>query len=127
MPTLRIALLLLACLCAGVSHAQGPADAPARVVRVSGFDTQGEPVIRVMQNGELRVVFNFMPPSWYDDAGELGPFRDFDKQLEKSIGVPVVWEEREFFVIHKPAADSVERISVFLHDYRKNYTGKGKK
>jgi len=42
-----------------------------------------------------------MPPSWAEDdcsaPDHLGSWADFDKRLEQAIGVPVVWEDREWF------------------------------
>src|SRR5436309_11858472 len=80
---------------------------PATVLRtipVTGFDPDGEPEIRVMSDGTLFIVFNFMPPSFAEND-EKG-FVDFDKQLEKALGVPVHWEDREFFLIRNPANDT---------------------
>jgi hypothetical protein len=91
-------------------------DDPIDVIPLAGFDSEGEPEIRVMKDGSLYVVFNFMPPSWAEDRAE--PFDDVDKQLSKAIGLPVLWEDREFFRIERPAADTVERIRRFLAAYK---------
>ncbi len=32
-------------------------------IRVSGFDPKGDPHIRVLRDGTVRIVFEFMPPS----------------------------------------------------------------
>ena len=89
-----------------------------RKIPVVGFDPEGEPEIRVMSDGTLSIAFNFMPPSFAEDD-EKG-FADFDKQLEKSLGVSVQWEDREFFLIRNPANDTAEKARVFLEGYRKN-------
>ena len=91
-------------------------DKPINVISLSGFDPEGEPEIREMADGSLYVVFNFMPPSWAEDDPD--PFDDFDKQLAKAVGLPVQWEDREFFRIERPATDTVERIRRFLAEYR---------
>lgn len=91
-------------------------DKPIQVIGLSGFDSEGEPEIRVMADGSLHVVFNFMPPSWAEDEPE--PFDDFGQQLSKAIGLPVAWEDREFFCIKNPASDTVVRIQRFLAGYR---------
>jgi hypothetical protein len=88
---------------------------PVEVIRLTGFDPQGEPQLRVFADGSLFVVFEFMPPSWAEDAPER--FDDFDRQLAVAIGVPVVWDDREVFVVAKPAADTVERLHSFLGSY----------
>jgi hypothetical protein len=85
-------------------------------ISVSGFDPDGEPEIREMSDGTLIVMFNFMPPSFAEDKEE--EFADFDKQLEKALGVPVQREDRERFLIRNPAKDSAEKARVFLEGYR---------
>jgi len=89
-------------------------------IELTGFDPKGEPVIRIMTDGSLLIVFNFMPPSFVPDGQELelGPFADFDKQLERATGMPVVWDDREVFVIQQPKPDTVKRIRKFLDSYR---------
>jgi hypothetical protein len=88
---------------------------PVEVMPLAGFDPEGEPEIRVMADRSLYVVFNFMPPSWAEDDPD--PFDDFDQQLAKATGVTVDWEDREFFRIERPAADTIGRIRQFLATY----------
>jgi hypothetical protein len=90
-------------------------DEPVEVIPLTGFDPDGEPEIRVLADGSLYVVFNFMPPSWAEDAPER--FDDFDAQLARGAGVPVEWEDREFFRIARPAPDTVGRVRSFLGSY----------
>ncbi len=90
-------------------------DSPVHVIPLSGFDPDGEPEIRVMADGSLHVLFNFMPPSWAEDDPD--PFDDFDQQLAQAVGLPVTWEDRELFRIAQPANDTVERIRRFLASY----------
>ena len=86
---------------------------------LSGFDPKGEPVIRVMADGSLYVVFKFMPPSFVPDEEGLGQFEDFDKQLERAAGIPVEWADREFFLIRRPGSDTLERVRQFIEGYRR--------
>ena len=88
-----------------------------KAIPVKGFDPDGEPEIRVMSDGTMFVVFNFIPPSWDEDEAMCA---DFDKQLAKAIGLPVQWEDRELFLIQKPVNDTAERVRAFLEAYRKN-------
>jgi hypothetical protein len=88
---------------------------PIQVIPIVGFDVEGEPEIRVMRDGGLYVVFNFMPPSWAEDNPDA--FDDFDKQLSRAVGMPVVWEDREFFRIDRPVAETVGRIRRYLETY----------
>ena len=91
-----------------------------KTIELSGFDSGGEPEIRMMANGYIYVVFNFMPPSDAEDEdGDLGVFDEFDQEMAEAIGVEVIWEDREFFLIESPQADTVERISAFISGYRK--------
>ena len=90
-------------------------DEPVEVISLAGFDPDGEPQVRRMADGSLRVVFEFMPPSWAEDAPER--FDDFDRQLTRAARVPVVWDDREVFVIARPATDTVERLRSFLGSY----------
>ena len=85
------------------------------VITLEGFDSEGEPEIRVMNNGSLELVFNFMPPTWAEDNPEA--FDDFDVQLSEALNLEVLWEDREFFWIEEPAEDTVERIRQFLAAY----------
>ena len=89
---------------------------PTQIIPLTGFDSDGEPEIRLMPDGSLYLVFNFMPPTWAEAEPE--PFDTFDKQLQAAIGVPVAWEDREFFLIRKPAPDTVERITKFLQTFK---------
>ncbi|MDC0746752.1 hypothetical protein [Polyangium mundeleinium] len=89
-----------------------------RTIELSGFDANGEPQIEVMADGTLRVAFEFMPPSDFEDRGDMGPYHDFDVQMSAAIGVPVAWEDREFFRIDSPKADTIDRLSAFLSTYR---------
>jgi hypothetical protein len=88
----------------------------AQKIAFTGFDPKGEPDIEAAADGSIRVMFNFMPPSWVPDEQRksLGEFKDFDKRLAKALGIPVSWEDRELFVIHAPRADTVERLKAFL-------------
>ncbi len=86
-------------------------------IPLAGFDPEGEPLIRVMADGSLYVVFNFMPPSWAEDTPNR--FDDFDRQLTGSVGVRVDREDREFFLIRQPGLDTIERVRRFIEGYRR--------
>jgi hypothetical protein len=89
---------------------------PVEVVRLEGFDPEGEPEIWVMEDGSLSVMFNFMPPTWAEDDPE--PFDDFDQQLAEATAVEVTWDDREVFCIEQPLPDTIDRIRTFLTNYR---------
>jgi hypothetical protein len=94
---------------------------PIETIPLSGFDPEGEPEIRRTANGGLRLVFNFVPPTWAPEAEsrDLGWWADFDRRLERAIGVPVVWDDREVFWIERPRPDTVETIGRFLIEVRR--------
>jgi hypothetical protein len=99
-----------------------------RTISLSGFDPNGEPQIRVLSDGSLRLDFEFMPPSWAPERPvavpddpypslNLGRFYDFDKQLERALDVSVYWEDREFFIIKRPRQDTIDRLAQFVQQY----------
>ena len=79
-----------------------------KTVQLSGFDAAGEPELHIMANNELRLVFNFMPPS---DCEDEDAYEEFDQELSAAIGVEVEWEDREVFLIQAPKADTAQRIA----------------
>lgn len=89
----------------------------AQIIALSGFDSGGEPELRLMKNGQLYVLFNFMPPS---DCEDEDAFDSFDEDMAQATGVEVEWEDREVFLIQSPKADTVERVTAFVTSYRKN-------
>jgi hypothetical protein len=92
-----------------------------RTVRLTGFDPGGEPSIREMADGSLEVSFEFMPPSDVERAGHpgLGEFAAFDSEMSAAAGVPVVWEDREFFRIENAPPGTLERVQAFVEGYRR--------
>lgn len=91
-------------------------DESVKIITLEGFDPEGEPEIRIMGNGSLELVFNFMPPTWAEENPEA--FDDFDVQLSEALDLEVLWEDREFFLIAEPKEDTVARIREFLEHYR---------
>jgi hypothetical protein len=91
-----------------------------RTVPLHGFDPGGEPNIRVMSDGSLEVWFEFMPPSDMERGGPsyLGEFEAFDQEMAAAVGVPVVWEDREFFRIEDAPPSTLERVKGFIEGYR---------
>jgi hypothetical protein len=87
-------------------------------IELTGFDPDGEPEIRMMSDGSAQLWFNFMPPSFIEEEEDEEAYDDFDQQLQAAIGVPVVWEDREVFIIAKPAADTIAKLSNFIQNYK---------
>lgn len=95
--------------------AHGSAHEPLAVIAVAGFDPDGEPELRVMPDDSLEVLFNFMPPSWAEDAA---PFDTFERLIERAVGVPVIREDRELFRLPQVGAGGVSALLEFLQGHR---------
>lgn len=89
-----------------------------QTIALSGFDPADEPEIRVMSDGGLCLVFNFMPPSDVEDREEAF-FGQLDQELQTALGVPVVWEDRERFVIPSPKEDTIQSVTSFIKTCRR--------
>ncbi|NHZ65938.1 hypothetical protein [Massilia genomosp. 1] len=87
-------------------------------IELTGFDPDGEPEIRMMSDGSAELWFNFMPPSFIEEEEDEHAYDDFDQQIQSAIGVPVVQEDREVFVIAKPEADTIARLTAFIQNYK---------
>lgn len=87
-------------------------------IAITGFDCDGEPEVRMEDDGSVVIVFEFMPPiNGTDDGVEDEDFDHFDQVLQEALGVEVVWDDREVFVIPNPEKDTVQKIKHFLEHY----------
>ena len=89
-------------------------------VALAGFEPEAEPVLREMRDGSLLLVFAFIPPRVI--AGEPAKARRFSldtfgAKVGKAAGAPVVWDDKEIFVVQRPRADTAERIRKFLQGF----------
>jgi hypothetical protein len=87
-------------------------------VMIVGFDSDGEPELRSGDDGALEIVFNFMPP--LNGTGDPNPHPVFDTSevvLAKALGVDVVRDDRELFIIPKPHADTMAKTKIFLETF----------
>ena len=89
-------------------------------VTLVGFEPGAEPVLREMRDGSLLLVIASMPPRVTE--GQPAQTRRFDlntfgEEVEQAAGAPVVWDDKEVFVIQQPRFDTVERIRGFLQGY----------
>jgi hypothetical protein len=98
-----------------------------RTIPITGFDPNNEPCIQEMNDGSLEVWFEFMPPSDIERQGPsgLGEFAEFDQEMAAAAGVPVVWEDREFFRIESAPPGVLARVQAFLETYRSSRAGLG--
>lgn len=87
-------------------------------IDIIGFDSDGEPEIRISMDNSIMLVFNSMPPSnGKDTQGVLGDFEHFDRYLSEKLGVKVSWIDREFFEIKHPQKDTALRLKTLLDSY----------
>ena len=87
--------------------------------KVSGFDPDGEPVIRSMSDGSLQIHFDAMPPYFAEDAGIEADFDNFRAKIEAAAGCVVLQDDRELFIIKSPNADTAETLKQWLETYPK--------
>ncbi len=92
--------------------------ANTQIIKIKGFDKNGEPEIRTQPDGSLQIMFNFMPPSNGTEDGVDDPIFDhFDQELAKILEVEVIWEDREFFRIPKPKANTAAQAKAYLEGF----------
>ena len=89
-----------------------------QVIEVDGFDSDGEPEIRLYPDGLIEVVFNFMPPSNGSPDLPADPvFEQFENVLEAHLGVNVIREDREIFTIEHPSKGTVVELQQYLENF----------
>ena len=97
-------------------------------ITVTGFDSFGEPEIRNADGGALEIMFNFMPPlNGSDDYNPHPVFETFEKVLQAELGVDVIRDDRELFIIPKPKPDTAARAKAFLETFWTAYWPKVEK
>ncbi len=92
-----------------------------QTITLNGFDPAGEPEITQAHNGQITILFNFMPPSDAQEAPASWAFDSLDMRLEHALDCPVLWEDREVFVLPETKPDTLNRLIAYLTGYR---TGK---
>jgi hypothetical protein len=87
-------------------------------IAIRGFDSSGEPEIWAGDASGIEIVFNFMPPlNGADDPNPHPVFDTFEVVLARVLGVDVVRDDRELFLIPKPQPDTIARAQVFLETF----------
>jgi hypothetical protein len=89
-------------------------------IAVTGFDPDGEPVIKKWSDGSIWLHFQAMPPFFAEDDGTEADYEDFETTIQDSLGVTVIREDREVFVINDPNPDTAERAKTWLETFHKN-------
>jgi hypothetical protein len=88
-------------------------------ISVSGFDRDGEPVIKKLSDGSISIHFEAMPPFFAEDEGTESNFENFDAKIQEALGVPVRRDDREVFVITDPKPDTAEKTKAWLEAFHK--------
>lgn len=96
--------------------------APGETLNIIGFDSLGEPTITRENDGSLLLTFCFMPPDngAYEENLDIDIFDDFDIELSKVLDVEIIWEDREFFTIPFPKANTVSLLKNYLENFWQN-------
>ncbi len=119
-----IASMLSLCGCGQNTPPPSPPahDEPTLIeqIKVTGFDADGEPIINKWSDGSLWIHFQAMPPFFAEDNGTESEFETFELKVQDALGVPVVREDREVFVIRNPAPDTAEKAKSWLENFHNN-------
>jgi hypothetical protein len=89
-----------------------------KTITVKGFDIDGEPEIKVFEDGHIEILFNFMPPLNGKTAVEDEAFWDsFENVLATHLSVQVLRDDRELFIIPKTKKSTVKKLELYLESY----------
>jgi hypothetical protein len=100
----------------------GESDDVRATIPLAGFEPEAEPVLREMRDGSLLLVFAFLPPRVIEDQPAKAKRFDlhtFGEAVKKAAGVPVVWDDKEVFVVKRPRGNTIEKLRKFLQNYWK--------
>jgi hypothetical protein len=88
-------------------------------IEVTGFDPDGEPVIQRWADGSIVILFNAMPPFFAEDGGTEDEFENFETTIGFVLGVEVLRDDREVFVIQMPREDTIVKAKAWLENYHR--------
>lgn len=89
-----------------------------RTIKVKGFDKDGEPEVKLFDDGHLELIFNFMPPlNGNAEQIENEYWDNFEKTLSIHLDVEVLRDDRELFIIQNPKKSTVKKLELFLESY----------
>jgi hypothetical protein len=95
-----------------------PEETVLTTLDIHGFDSAGEPQTRHGEGGTLEIMFNFMPPlNGADDPNPHVVFETFEVVLAAALGVPVIRDDRELFIIPHPQPDTAARAKAYLETF----------
>lgn len=89
-----------------------------KTVTLNGFDKNGEPELKIFEDGHIEVMFNFMPPLNGKIEVEDEEFWDsFENILSTHLNVEVLRDDRELFIIPKPKKSTAKKLELYLESY----------
>ncbi len=89
-----------------------------KLIPVKGFDSDGEPELKIFSDGHIEIMFNFMPPlNGKPEAKDSTYWDSFEQALSTHLGVEVSRDDRELFVIAKPKKSTADKLKLYLESY----------
>jgi hypothetical protein len=90
-----------------------------KTIEVSGFDSDGEPEIKVTETERIEIMFNFMPPvNGREDLPDNEEYWDnFENVLSEALGTKVLRDDRESFIIEAAPHGTAKKLKGFLETY----------
>jgi hypothetical protein len=88
----------------------------SKEIQLQGFDENAEPVIRLLQDGSLRLIFCTMPPSRHC-LGNAFNMDDFGTKLQKAISAKIEWDDRDVFLARRADTNTVTELLDFIRSY----------
>lgn len=89
-----------------------------KTINIVGFDSDGEPEIKVFDDGHIEIMFNFMPPLNGKEEQENEEYWDnFEEPLSQHLNVDVLRDDRELFIIETPKKSTLAKLKLYLESY----------
>ncbi|MFZ6871589.1 hypothetical protein ACO0LF_05900 [Undibacterium sp. Di27W] len=99
---------------ADIAHT--PMKSLVRDFQVQGFDDNAEPIIRLIKDGSLRVIFCTMPPK-KNILGNAFDMDHFARQLQKNVSSQFAWDDRDVFYFKSSEPSNVREITNFISKF----------
>jgi hypothetical protein len=88
------------------------------LIPIHGFDKEGEPELKIFTDGHIEIMFNFMPPlNGKDEARDSAYWDSFEETLSTHLGVEVIRDDRELFIIPTTKKSTAEKLKLYLESY----------
>lgn len=89
-----------------------------KTINIKGFDKDGEPEIKLFNDGHIEIMFNFMPPlNGNEEQAESDYWDNFEQSLSTHLNVEVLRDDRESFIIQNPKKSTAKKLELFLESY----------